>query len=268
MIQVPIGVANSVSANFNFDPLDTLEFALQKQFDMAQIYINENMVSDTTLLGKIKQFESKFQRVYFHASGFLAPEMVSSPYFQKLGRFLATTAHPNCIIHFSDTVPVDQLIRLLEKNRRKPFRFYLENYFYRPGKEQVQKNLKKYMAVFTLMTTGRDHLVPVLDVPRLFHRNCGFTTQEALNWCFQLFNFFSQKGYPLLLHLVDFVNEAQHHHQFRALGEGYIPYPKIFEFILKTRPLLEGIILEYEDKLNPLKSIEFIRRYLTANPTP
>ncbi|NOX36981.1 MAG: hypothetical protein GXO78_05535 [Calditrichaeota bacterium] len=261
MKRVPIGVANSVSANFDFDPLDTLEFATQKQFETAQIYLNENLIRDIPLLEKIKQFEAKFQRVYFHAHGFLSPQAVHSPYFQQLHQFLTTTTYPNYIIHFDETIPVDQLIQTLENHPPEPIRIYLENYFSSSGKDNVQKNLKKYMAIFTLLTARRHYLFPVLDIPRLFHRECGFSQQEALNWCFQLLNFFSQKGYSILLHLVDFADDSQQHHQFRALGEGYIPYDRIFEFIRKTSPLLEGIILEYQDKLNTLKSADFIRQY-------
>ena len=79
-----------------------------------------------------------------------------------------------------------------------------------------------------------------------------------------LFNFFTQNNIPILLHLVNFTSNTQRRHEFCALEEGYIPYPEIFAFIQKNRPSITGIILEFEDKINTLKSRESIYNWLNT----
>ncbi len=265
MMDIPIGVANSISANFQFDPLDTIEFATQSNFPIIQIYLNAQLLRQNGVLDRIKASEAQFDQVYYHAEGFLNQEFYESEYRQWLYKFVDQTRRPNFITHFDEQAPIDGLIRLAEQLARSSARVYVENYFQLPGKVAAEKNLKKYMALFTLTGNFGNPLYPVLDIPRLFHQNLEFTPQESLEWCYQLLNFFGNRRVPVLLHLIDCTDTAMSRVNFSAVGEGAIPYEKIFAFILKTRPLIDGIILEFEDKINPLKSRDYIQNLLQGS---
>lgn len=255
----PIGVANSVSANFKFDPVDALEFALQSRFELLQVYLNQDLLNDGTRLERIAKHVGDFHKVYFHSEGYLNQAFYDSDYRKKLFAFLDTVEAPNFIIHFDERENIDVLIRLVEQLGSDGPTIYLENYFQMEGEEAAEKNLKKYQALFTLSNNFGNPLFPVLDIPRLFHENLGFAPEKSLEWCYQTLNFFGNRRIPIVLHLIDASATDQARASFTRLGEGYMPFDDIFAFIRKTRPTLEGIILEYEDKMNPLSSRDYIR---------
>ena len=263
MESIRIGVANSISSNFDFDPLDTIEFARQSNYSILQIYLNKEIIKNDKLLAKIRDGIGDFEQVYFHAEGELNEEFSESDYRNGLYDFLDSIDAPNYIIHFDERSSIDKLIRLVEALAKSGPQIYVENYFMSEGSEDVIKNLKKYMALFTLSSNFGTNLRPVVDIPRLFHQKTGFTEEEALEWTFQLSNFFGNRHIPALLHLIDTTDAAQPRSSYTTLGQGVIPYDKIFGFFKKTRPSIEGIILEYEDKMNPLHSREYIQNYFS-----
>ena len=259
MESIRIGVANSISRNFDFDPLDTMAFAKQSDYSILQIYLNGDIIQDEKLLGKIRKGVKDFEQVYFHAEGQLNEEFAESGYRAALYNFLDGIDNANYIIHFDEQSSIDKLIRLVDTLAKDGPQIYIENFFLKDGTEDVIKNLKKYMALFTLSSNFGTNLRPVIDIPRLFNKKTGFSEEESLEWTFQLSNFFGNRRIPTLLHLIDATDTGQARSSFTALGQGVIPYDKIFNFFKKTRPALEGIILEYEDKMNPLHSREYIQ---------
>ncbi len=261
-MKIPIGIANSISANFEYDPLDTARFARNEGFELIQVYLSESLVKDAAWWGEFVQELGEAVNIIFHAHGDLNTAFFTSDYYQALKAFFSQGIQPHYILHFDETVQVDHLVALVEKQITNNEVLFLENYFLSHGAEAAEKNLKKYMALFTLLVSGSNKLRPVLDIPRFFHANLQWDDQVALNWLFQLMNFFSLRRIPMLLHLVDYVDNQQQKHQLCPVGNGYIPYKEIFHFIQKTSPLISGIILEYEDKLNPLKSRHNILRML------
>lgn len=255
----PIGVANSVSSNFDFDPVDTIEFAENGRFDILQIYLNEKLLQDSKRLKRIVDDYQKFEEVYFHAEGYLNEEFLESPYRESLYQFLEQFDNPKIIIHFDERSNIDVLIKVVEKLGKLKPAIFVENYFQEEGKETAEKNLKKFLALFTLSNNFGTPIFPVLDIPRLFNKNLAFEEADSLEWCYQILNFFGNRRIPLLLHLIDASDSTQSRSSFTTLGEGIIPYGKIFDFILKTKPALSGAILEFEDKMNPISSRDYLR---------
>ena len=258
MAHPPIGIANSVSYNFQYDPLDTLAFAKQSEFDPVQIYVNAAMLANPDVLQQLQSQQTGFQKVYFHAEGYLNADFSGSDYRSQLTRFVKGTPKPNYILHFDERVKIDDLVKIADQLKKDAVELYLENYFMAEGKAEAERNIKKYLALFTLTHLNGIDIMPVLDIPRLFHHKLGFETAEAVEWCYQMINFFGNRNIPLLLHLIDATAPEQGRLNFTAIGNGYIPYAEILGFIRKTRPNISGIILEFEDKINPLASREFI----------
>lgn len=257
-----IGIANSVSANFDFDPFDTIAFAKQENFGVIQIFLNEQLLENEGRHSKLQKQLNSFEQVYYHAEGFFNKSFPTTEYYQKLLRFLQKIDNPNYIVHFDENIDIDNLFKLTDILVAEGIQVFIENYFQKSSKASSEKNIKKYTALFTLVNNVDNTIFPVLDIPRLFHKKLGFKKAEALEWCYQLLNFFGNKNIPILLHLVDCKEAAQSRGSFCALGEGYIPYPEIFNFIKKTNAPVSDIILEFEDKMNPLASRKFIEEHL------
>jgi hypothetical protein len=89
----------------------------------------------------------------------------------------------------------------------------------------------------------------------------GFSIDEALEWCYQVFNFFGNKNISIILHLIDSYDSSQKRATYCPIGEGYIPYQELFDFILKTNTPVSDIILEFEDKINPIKSRKYLEKF-------
>ncbi len=255
----PIGVANSISFNFQYDPLDTLDFAKQGKFDIVQIFLSESLLDNPAVLKTLQQRNGDFEATYYHAEGFLNSDFLHSPYRQKLYQFLEKIPSPRLIIHFDESEGIDRLMDIMETLGQATPTIYLENYFQNSGRENTEKNLKKYLALFTLSGTLGSNIFPVLDIPRLFHAQRGLSPGESLEWTYQMINYFSNRQVPLLLHLIDASSPEQSRPNYTAIGSGHIPYAELFVFIRKTRPVISGIILEFEDKINPLTSREYLR---------
>jgi len=263
-VSILLGTANSVSYNQDYDPIDTLNFARQSDFEMVQIYLNQQLITDSIQLKKIKKYLVKYPalKVVFHSDISLSNRLFASDYYKNLYDYLEQFDDFRIIFHFDETEVLESILGLLKTIQRSAGRIYIENYFQFPGTTEAEKNLRKFMAIFSLTSDSNPLLYPVLDIPRFFQSGLGFSSEEALNWCYQLLNFFGNRQIPLLLHLIDSKDPQQQKSDYCPVGDGYIPYSQIFSFIKKNKVGLEGIIFEYLDKINTLKSRESLKKIL------
>ena len=259
-----IGIANSVSANFNYDPIDAIAFARQHQFDVLQIYLTKDLLKNQTVLDAIKACEDDFRQILIHAEGMLNRQFVESDYRQELQNFVLQLKKPNYLLHFDENVKIDEVIACAAALKNHVPEIFLENYFQAEGSEAAERNIKKFLATFTLTQLNDVVILPVLDIPRFYHQKLGFSEDDATNWCYQLFNFFGNRKIPLVLHLVDVASPEQHRQQFTALGQGSLPYEQLLLFIRKTKPLIKSIVLEFEDKINAIESREYLAAQFDA----
>jgi hypothetical protein len=265
-MEIPIGVANSVSANFGYNPLDTLNFARQSHFNLIQIFFNNNLLQDMSRVKSLcdELVHNQLQKIFVHAEGMLNSQWMKSDYMSKLFEILDTLNYHCFIIHYDEKTSLDDMLKTVERLANKGFTIYLENYFQNKGSENAEKNLRKFMALFTLANSygSSIKLLPILDIPRFFHQKLEFDIEISLRWCFQLFNFFDNKNIPVLFQLIDSTDPAQDRNSYCPVGEGYIPYNRLFDFIRKNRLKIDGIILEFEDKINTLKSRDNLLKIL------
>lgn len=265
-MRIPIGIANSVSSNFGFDATDTLRYADHEQFELLQIYLNRRQTSDVVACrNQLKPlFTARPRGVFWHLEGGLNSELVAGDYLEQVTAVLSLVEQPAVIVHFDEKAPLDEALQIIGTLREKGYRVYLENYYQAPGAVNARKNVRKYLALFTLANSQEANLWPVLDLPRFFHRDLNLPPEEALNWCYQALNYFGNRRLPILLHLIDSHGPDQQRHSYCPVGEGYLPYRDIFGFARHNQVRFEGIILEYEDKLNPLKSRENLQEMLQS----
>jgi hypothetical protein len=263
-VQIPIGVANSVSYNLDYDPLDTLYFAAQSGFEIIQIYINDAMLASKNKLTELKNRLLNLPdiSIYFHSDGAFNEAYTTSSYKESFFKFLQDFSEAKIIYHFDENEDLENILKIISYFEADHRQIYLENYFQFEGITAAEKNLRKFTAVFSLANNSGMRIHPVIDIPRFFNARLGFSEEAALNWCFQLLNFFGNRKIPVLFHLIDSKTGKQESRAFCPIGEGIIPYQKIFKFLLKNGVSLEGIILEYLDKVNPLKSRDNLNQLL------
>lgn len=255
-MHIPIGIANSVSYNLDYDPLDTLKFMGQSGFDLIQIYVNKKLIDDSHKLRSIskKVNDQSLSNVYFHAAGEFNQDFLLTAYKESFFKFLENFEQPRVIYHFDENEELESILRIVDQFAAQNSVLYLENFFQAGGIQNAEKNLRKFTAVFSLVNNFDIRIFPVIDIPRFFHQKLEFSFKEALSWCYQILNFFGNKDMPILLHLIDANKPSQERNDFCPVGQGYIPYQEIFKFIGKNRVAVEGIVLEYLDKVNTLQA--------------
>ena len=258
MKNIPIGIASSVSATNGFDLLDTIQFARQENFDYIQLYLNANTLQQKDTLQEVLNQQSQFTEIYYHAEGFLNNDFFESEYYKKMYSFLSNTISPNYIIHFDERMQPDQIEEIKEKIKNSFIKVYVENYFIENGKESSENNLKKYMDLFASSENIKEFLRPAIDIPRLFHKQTGFAPGESLILTYRLLNYFRELEIPLLLHMIDSTQSDMARHNFCPIGTGCMPYGYMLQFIANTQLTIESIILEFEDKVSPIESRDFI----------
>ncbi|MCK5453351.1 MAG: hypothetical protein KAJ16_03260 [Calditrichia bacterium] len=255
-MNIPIGIANSVSYNLDYDPLDTIQFMGQSGFDIMQIYVNKKLLEDSQKLRALsKQLKDQsLSNIYFHAAGEFNQDFLSTDYKEAFFKFLENFEQPRVIYHFDENEELESMLRIVDHFVARNRVLYLENFFQSGGVQNAEKNLRKFTAVFSLVNNFDIRIFPVIDIPRFFHQKLEFSSQQALSWCYQILNFFGNRDLPVLLHLIDAHKANQERSGFCPVGQGYIPYQEIFKFIGKNRVAVEGIILEYLDKVNTLQA--------------
>ncbi len=260
-MKIPIGVSNHVSYNVNYDLVDTVKYARQSDFDIMQLFVYEGNLSNNDSLPEILRFaySNKFDRIYFHTESYLNKKIFTNDHIKNLIEIINPLSNVHLLFRFDEIEDLEGILDSIEKlaslNDRE---IYLENVFHSNNLGDIDRKLRKFLAVFSLANLQHIKVRPTLNIPALFTDNSQFKKKSGLEWCCQIFNFFETKNVPLLLVLSDQKNYTPESIIPCAIGNGIIPYDTIFDFIKKTNISIEGIILQYFDKINPLKSRDYL----------
>ena len=256
-----IGIATSVSALYNYDFNDTLDYFDQhSQFKSLQIYLDKEMVNNDTNIHQMLKRLALLENtpVYFHLEGKLNSYLLENlDYLQKLAAINDLFEHQGFILHFDHKLEIMEYRELLQEfkeNINSPL--LIEIYFKAQNQTDYQQQLNKYQSLFSLFHKQFD-IRPVIDIPRFYHINNKTSIEQATHDIKLTLNLMKSKELPVLLHLIDINNSRQTRSDFCTIGEGIIPYDEIFEYINYNKIQIENIILEYEDKIKPLESIKY-----------
>ncbi len=260
----PVGIATSVSAAHDFDPLDTAAFLKEHpEFRIIQVYLNGGLVKNTSHLEavKVRLDELAGIDVYYHLCMDLGASLKEWEwYFSAIRELELHRSGRGFIIHMDPARPAreaEELLGFLTNKKIMPL--WLENYFSGRGSADYLRQLQTYRDLFRLFRRECD-IRPVLDIPRFFHRDHSITHEQSTRDVRDLLEKFAALGLPILLHAIDVTHPRQHREDFCPLGKGTLPYGEIFSYLrLKNLETgVSGLILEYEDKRNPLDSLDFL----------
>lgn len=256
-MKIPIGVSNRVSSNLNFNLNDAMQYAQQSGFEIMQIMLSTDLLKQYDSIIELLDFVSMtdFDRLYFHAETSLNCNLNQNNLIRHLDDILLSEKNIQLIFHFDEN---EDLERMLESIEELPTAakglLYLENALFSHQPSDIARKMKKYLAVFSLANIQTIRVKPAFNIPVLFTENSQLDEKEAIQLCCEIFNFFEAKRIPLLLILSDRRELFQEGWIPCAIGEGNLPYEHLFKFIKKSQVTIEGIILQYGDKINPLKS--------------
>jgi hypothetical protein len=263
-MNIPIGVTSSVSSNQNFDPLDTIQYAQQSNFEIVQIFLYEEILKQKTLADKLFSSlkQTQLNQLFFHTLQDLNGAVISQDYQNTLLDHMRRFSEFPFMFGFDEHEELEITLETIEKlSALAHIMPYLENNFKTHGEKNYERNIKKFLAIFSLANIQTLTVKPLLNIAAFFNDD-EMPKESALQWCCQIFNFFSDKSIPITLCLTD-INEVQKDRKVPCpIGEGAIPYDKIFDFINKTETPIDGIIFHYTDKINPLKSRDNLKKIL------
>ncbi len=258
---IKTGIATSVSALYGYSPADTITYLRQHSiFSSLQIFIPSDFQEKELLHPRISQTLNELSNtdIYIHIEGMLNHNLVSdTAYLQDIINATSQFSHKGYIIHFDQHTEIEDYEFLLQKLTDEGITpIWLEIYF-TPDGNNYQLQLSKYHSIFSLYHR-RFTLRPVIDIPRFYHAQNQITMEQATVDLLLTLNLMKELKLPILLHLIDVKTENQQRKDFCALGEGIIPYRNIFHYIQNNNIVITDTILEFEDKIKPLESLNFL----------
>jgi len=257
-----LAVASSVSADRGFDTLDAVEYAIDNEFKGFQAFINEQIVNNTKLRGKIRSIcKDKHLTLIAHAPGTLNWDNVSDASVNSAAQnLLALESRVLVVYHYDETVGLEEGLECLKYLCDQGITTCLENFFML-GAGTSEKCFKDYLFLLTKAKTSGIDFVPVLDIPRIYDAkvNLAHMAHELLE---EAFNVFKSIEIPIILHLVDMYSATQERNSWCPIGQGRIPYMDIFGQMSQCKIPIYMIVLEFEDKVNPVESKRFLKERL------
>lgn len=249
-----LAVSSAVAADSGFDTLDALSYAIENKFEGFQAYVNQDVIGNPGLRSRIRSMcNTAGIRLIAHAPATLQPEALGNESLNlAIKDLLSVEDKARVVYHYDENIGPEQTLECMEVLTREGITVCLENYFI-GGVETSERSFRDYLS---LLTRARDRdldFLPVLDIPRLYFEKTGLV-YIALDLVEEAFDTFMLIGSPIILHLIDVPDSSQARESWCPLGQGFIPYGNIFERLKYHNIPVYMIVLEYEDKTNPLQS--------------
>ena len=257
-----LAVATSVSMDRHFDTLDAIAYAIDNGFEGFQAFINQQIIKDAKLRGQVRSIcEDNHLALIAHAPATLKWTNVSDDSINSaVTNLLASESKALIVHHYDETVPFEETLKCLQYLRDRGFTPCLENFFMR-GAETSEKSLRDYLLLLMEAKDRSIELMPVFDIPRLYDSQIKLAHMADL-LIENALNVFKLIETPIILHLIDTYNDAQLRSSWCPLGRGIIPYTNILQQLKQRKIPIYMVILEFEDRINPIESKQFLEEHL------
>ncbi len=257
-----LAVATSVSMDRGFDTLDAIAYAINNGFKGFQAFINQQIIKDAQLRGQVRTIcEDNHLTLIAHAPATLKWSNVSDDSINSaIMNLLASESKALVVHHYDETVPFKETLKCLQYLRDRGCAPCLENFFMRGG-DTSEKSFKDYLLLLKEAKNRSIELIPVFDIPRLYDSQVKLAHRAHL-LIENALNVFKLIETPIILHLIDTYNDAQIRSSWCPLGQGIIPYTNILQQLKQRRIPIYMVILEFEDRINPIESKRFLEEHL------
>jgi sugar phosphate isomerase/epimerase len=257
-----LAVASSVSRDNGFDNLDALSYAIENGFGGFQAFMNDQMVNSAKLREEVRALCDSHNLVLVaHAPATLSRNNVLQDPANAAARSLFSSDNKALVVHhYDETIPVEEALECLRYLQDLGITTCLENYFI-IGAKTGEKCFNDYLHLITNATMLGIDIIPVFDIPRIYHDKVNLS-DKAFDLINGAFNVFSSLNTPIILHLIDVNSVSQVKSSWCPIGSGIIPYSEIFSLLREYKISVYVTILEYEDKINPVMSRQFLKDQL------
>jgi hypothetical protein len=259
-----IGVANSISKKQAYNSIDSLEFIKNHNyFSLMQIYLNETHI-DEYYFKQFYYFYSKYANkisIIYHLTYSIEDFLTNSyqDYIRSIQKYRVQLPPIGWVIHINMSQPKEKYkAKILELSLEGISPLFIE-WVFDPAVD-VEKSIESFLKL--ILTHANDLSIrPVIDIPRFYHKDLGFTIHSATQHVNRIISSFNLHGIPIIYHLIDVASMEQKRKHFCALGKGIIPWNTLFPSICQSSED-SIIIFEHEEKSQALESALFLKKFL------
>ncbi len=227
------GIASSVAKDHSYSWTKTISYARQLKINVVQLYLPDSKYINNATHKVLPELEN-FKEIYFHLP-----------------------ADNNCIQHIHTEMKNHLFIqheRLIDPGLIKNIRdnegslgiendnpFGISTHLHRI-KEAANQNIDVHA---------------VIDPSRYYHYFHQKLSAEMITAkIIDVLKYCSTHNIPVILHIIDHDPFDAHRSNWTPLFKGVIPWPEIFEFIIRNRIQLRSVIFEYENFEHTRQSID------------
>ena len=245
-----------------FDTLDAIAYAINNGFKGFQAFINQQIIKDTKLRRQVRTIcEDNQLTLIAHAPATLKwANVLDDSINSAIKNLLALESKALVVHHFDETVHFEEALNCLQYLHDQGFTTCLENFFIREA-ETSEKSFRDYLLLLREAKGRSIELMPVFDIPRLYDSQVKLAHMAHL-LIENALNVFKSIETPIILHLIDTYNDAQIRSSWCPLGRGIIPYTNILQQLKQYKIPIHMVILEFEDRINPIESKQFLEEHL------
>ncbi len=256
-----LGVASSVSHDSGFDPFDTLRFARENGFVIAQPYMDDRLRNDTAAIDRFARESREADiAIVCHGPGLLNAAACDPALLMAVNRLFALQGNPSILLHHDGRMPGEDILAVIEGINAAGIAVQIENFY--PADADPIACVDSFCDI---LLAGRVHglaLSPVFDIPRLFIRRIAEKC-DSLDLSAQIIDALSPIEASLILHCIDCDSPDQDRASWKPMGQGIIPYTEIAGMIHERGIGVDAVILEFEDKSMCLESRGFVAGLFT-----
>lgn len=256
-METKLSLSTALSWDHNWDPIYSLKLTREYKVGHCQLYINKNFSEEK--INEIKSFNLNY---IFHSPCNIDDNALDNDEI-KVIKSLASGNDPLVVYHHDYTFPVDKSLEIVKKLNDEGITVLLENFYASRDQHDVRENIESYKRLIIEAHFNELKLIPLIDIPRLFIQGIN-SVLNPYDETISLLNLINSLGSTLYLHLIDAKNDNQSRESWCAIGEGYIPYKKIFSYLKKTNMIIPLTVLEYEDEKHIEGSMENLEKMFTS----
>lgn len=254
------GVANSIAKDKNYDPVDTLDFAIKQHIKCVQLYIDQAWEQKPLLLDLITTRACQNGIVLLcHAPEPLNESVCEKEILSVASRLLTYQKEKYLVVHFDEQQPIDTALTCINRLNRSGFTVCVENYYQSYCPDKLIDTINQYNLLLENAYYDHHALLPVIDIPRFFITQI----RDQINPLFltkMIFNHLALYSYTPIVHVIDVSHWDQNRDSWCAVGKGLIPYRHIFRFLKENAIVAEFYIFEFENTEQVVQSIQYINR--------
>lgn len=256
-METKLSLSTALSWDHNWDPVYSLKLTRDYKVGHCQLYINKNFSEE-----KIDEIKSYNLNYILHSPCNIDDNALDENEIEVIKK-ISDNAEIFVVYHHDYNVPVDKSLEIIKKLNSEGITVLLENYYASRDQHDVRENIESYKRLIIESHFNELKLIPLLDIPRLFIQGIN-SILNPYDETISLLNLINSLGSTLYLHLIDAKNDSQSRESWCAIGEGYIPYKKIFSYLKKSKMKTPVTVLEYEDERHIEGSIKNLEELFTS----